>query len=795
MASTPPPSTSETATVTILNDYVDSLARLRKEEEDDPHFSLDQTHRKRRELAQACLLRLNQARTEDIAGLLEEAVRALKSQGISDASAVSVEELRAVLASSSQPLAELLRLQLVSQEEEGLYRVCRIAWDHAHVGERLVRLLEEGRRQERKAMFKRHIEGVRRGLLVIRSCYTDQDESDDGVFVRALEGDVMDNLTRLVAGLAECSEERVLGETVDQNDETRQWHQEAIDQLHAQVQKATIDCVVRSVVFEKGGLPKPRSEVRLRALLGATAGLDAIDHVSMRMTAERLAELVFTSSVRKVLVTFGDPSKHPVGYREKVVLKVETCLKDELLLGDTFWVTSVGKLLWHMIAAWYVEEWDRHREQSAKTSDSLTMKRMMFAKKLEGKTMGLFGFSNAGVDGDNPYTSLAAVADERTKEILNRRRADTVCAVRDLLFAVGSAKCTGEYAYREVSLGDMLVPWLHGGVDQAPQPSDFGSQSTLGPEVLNELQSVDGDTPLACAETRLQVLESHAMAVAHIGAALQDNSALLTDGQYAQFVDTLAEDVASLLVAMAQLRGEEIVESIEALRRATLQYMSCIYVARSLCLVRFGCGKANERPNFIITPLPALGNACRRIAMLAEEILGTGLEAFRQQYLIEHLASLTLWRQVVDIKDIIAKKKSVSRVLHAFGQLKNGLDNVSERMVATVMKTLIGSLTDTIANSIFDLRDISEELSETIPQVLDDLCDGLGGILAPIKCASLEKLTQLCRVMRLTSGEIVTDWQDGVLGQLFDKEEIVSLIGALFELTPMVSQNLARLGE
>ena len=44
--------------------------------------------------------------------------------------------------------------------------------------------------------------------------------------------------------------------------------------------------------------------------------------------------------------------------------------------------------------------------------------------------------------------------------------------------------------------------------------------------------------------------------------------------------------------------------------------------------------------------------------------------------------------------------------------------------------------------------------------------------------------------MRMTSGEIVAEFQDGVLSQLFERQEIVAMIQALFELNPQVQANL-----
>lgn len=796
-------STSGTVTATILHEYLDSLARIR-EGGDEPHFSFPDHQKRKRDLARTCLSRLNQARTADIAGLLEEAVRVLKRQGASsDLSGVSGDELRAVLASSSQPLSELLRLQVVSQEEEGLYGVCRIAWDHAHVGERVAGLMEEVQRREREMLFLRRVEGVERGLRkVFDGCIDiNLDAMDDQKFVETVQRDVLENLASLVATQLEGQGDKESGDQVDQRDESWATRQETIDRLQDQARSTITDCAIRSVVFEKGGLPRPRYAVHLRALLEAASALDAIDGTSMRTVAKRLADFIFTSSLRKVLVTFGDTAKHPVGYREKVVLKVLTCLKDDVLSGDTVWVKKVGGMLWHTVVGWYIEEWDRPIEVNGPGNDSTVLKRIAFAKKLEAKVAALFDTSISYDEGGEPHLSLAAASNDRVKEVFQRRRAAAVCAVRDALFGVGTGLRPYDDSYREILSGDALIPWLGRCNDQtrdptrAPrdrQPNNLHA-ALLGPEVLEELRIMNEDTPLGFAETRLLVLESHVIAVARIGTALQENSELLSEGQYAHFVDALSEDITSLLVALVQLQGKDVTDSIEALWRGALRYTSCAYVARSLCLMRFGgMGPTCAKP--VTSPLPTLYKACQRIVRLGEkELLGTAVEAFQREHLLEHLVALTSWRQRVDIQDIIAKKKSVSRILHAFGQLDKGTNLVSQAMVATITTGLVDWLAEIVTDSLIEQSDISEELSEAIPQILDDLCDGLDQILGPSQSGSLGKLRQLCRIMRMTSGEIVAEFQDGLLSQLFERGEIISLIGALFESTPQVQLNLQRL--
>ncbi len=802
------PSTSGTATVTILHEYLDSLAKLR-EGGDEPLVSFpDHQQKRKRDLAQTCLSRLNQARTAEIVGLLEVAVRVLRKQGASsDLSGVSGDELREVLASSSQPLAELLRLQVVSQDEEGLYGVCRIAWDHAHVGERVAGLMEEVQRREREVLFLQRVEGVERGLRrVVDSCLDNNvDVMDDLEFVGTIQRDVVENLTSLVAARLEGQGDDESGDRVDQIADPQATREEKIDRLQAQARSAMADCAVRSVVFEKGGLPRPRRATRLRALLEAAVALDAIDHTSMTIVSERLADLVFTSSVRRVLVTFGDAAKHPVGYREKVVLKVLASLKDDLLSGDMVWVKAVGEMLWHMVVGWYIEDWDAPGEPHASGKDSTVLKRVAFAKKLEAKVLALFDIVNAHNEGTEPYSALAEASNDRIKEILNRRRAAVVCAVRDAFFGIGSGIGSGigagrapQYGtYREIKSGGALIPWLGECRGQTRDPAgtqgdrhpDGSHAALLGPDVLDEIRLLNEDTPLGCAETRLIVLESHAIAVARIGAALQENSALLSDGQYAQFVDALAEDIACLVVTQVHLQGGYTTESMDALWQGALHYTSCVYVARSLCLLRFG-GIGSEGAKTVSSHLPTLRKACQRILRLGERELRSGTDRFQQEHLIEHLASLTAWRQRVDIQDIIAKKKCVSRILYAFAQLGKGSSLVGEAMVARITTKLVDWLVDIVIDSLIDQRDISEELSEAVPQILDDLCDGLDRTLGPLPSASVERLRQLCRIMRMTSGEIVAEFQDGALSQLFERQEIVAMIQALFELNPQVQANL-----
>ena len=894
----PPPPASTPSTVSILRDYIDALAEnglihdLRRDDLGgvaaqsvealtDPRFG----HEQRLALSRTCLLRLNQARTAGIVGLLERAVGVLDDVGVArdddrreeGRSRSLAEEIGTQVARSSGPLAELLRLQLVSESEAGLYGVCRVAWDHAHVGERVVGLLEELGRLEWDEEVGRRMDGVRRGLGVLTStngmggidCSSVREEEglgEDEAFVGVVEREVVENLEKLVR-LA-----RLVGgpggENVGEGGEGGAVRGE-LGELEGLARGALVECIAKSVVFEKGGLPKPRRAVRLRALLRAGVALDGLGGCEVMSSGDdvvgvvgeaskRLAEVVYGHSVRKVLITFGDAGgKHPVGYREKVVLKVMSCLKEDTLFGDTTWVEAVGRELWGLMVGFYVEEWEEREERlGGQTCDkvgavdavgavdgvgavdmvdeAMLMKRMAFAKKLESRVAALFGISDEG--------RLGAASGERVRKIMGRRRAATVCAVRDALFGVSVVGAVNVddvddvddlvgvdgASYRVIHRGDPLALWGHStqSTRESHPFSDGQQQSMLDIDVVSELQSMDA--PLSRAEIPLVVFEGHVVAMERLAAALEEHAGVLTDGQYAVFVGSLAEDVASLLVALVELRGEHWGETdhshdntnnthdapdplVRSLWKTALEYMSCVYVARSLCLMRFGYG---VKP--ISAPIPALDASCRRIATLGERVLGERLGAFRRSYLVDHLESLTSWRQHVDVQDIIAKKKSVSRLLHVFGELGKNMSNdansnsprndkndtlstqeapmqlVSSKIVTDMMEWVA----DVILDSILGLRDISEELSEAIVQVLDEFAEGM---MAAIRVCdampvSLQRLREVCRVMSMTSSEIVTGFQDGVIGQVFDRDEVIGLIEALFERTPAVEANLGLLG-
>ena len=846
-------------TVSILEEYIAALAELDATASvalNDPAA----INSKRQELCRTCLLRLNQARTKGIVGLLEQAVRVLGDSHHLEASPESVE---AAVASSSQPLAELLRLQLVSQNEEGLYELCRVAWDHAHVGDRVVALLAEVGKREWEEAFGTRAAGVRHGLRVV-GMSSDDDEGGDGdgdgdgdgedgrkggeteglddrAYVGALERDVVENLEGLVGmmtahrrGGGNDTNAAATATATEGSSHDKHW--EAVEELEARARNVIVEQIVTSVVFEKGGLPKPSRAARLRGLLRAGSALDAMDAMESagRGTARasiveeagrRLAELVFAQSVRRVLVTFGDVAKHPVGYREKVVLKVLTCLKNDTLFGHEDWVAAVGQVLWGLVAGWYVAEWDGDDGQHGACDEATVMRRMAFAKKLEAKVEALFGTSVVGA-GTSAGT-LAAAASVRAEEILRRLRADAMCAVRDALFGVGvdSGVDSVGGSYRVIASGDPLISWgreTHeaAGADTTNTDDDGRirtEQRIMGVDVLSELQSTDADTPLCRAEMPLVVRASHVAAMGRLAAALQENAALLSDGQYAHFVGSLAEDVAALLTVLVELRGDD-GNSDTILRLAALEYMSCMYVARSLCALRFGDKKSGVRS--IATPAPAFDAACRRIAALgARDVLGRRLDAFRRAHLVEHLEVLTAWRQRVDVQDIISKKKAVSRLTHAFGRLEKSLTSdaatttapaVPPAFVAAIVTDLLDWVADVVVDSILDLPDISEELSEALVQVLDEVPEGLwaaagGPIRADIRdipdipdipgdmSTPLMRLKALCDIMSMTSAEIVTGFLDGILGGLFDRHEVVTLVGALFEPTDQVRANLDRL--
>ena len=168
---------------------------------------------------------------------------------------------------------------------------------------------------------------------------------------------------------------------------------------------------------------------------------------------------------------------------------------------------------------------------------------------------------------------------------------------------------------------------------------------------------------------------------------------------------------------------------------------------------------------------------------------------------------LTAWRQRVDVQDIISKKKAVSRLTHAFGRLEKSLTSdaatapaVPPAFVAAIVTDLLDWVADVVVDSILDLPDISEELSEALVQVLDEVPEGLwaaaGGMSSggPVDMStSLMRLKALCNIMSMTSAEIVTGFLDGILGGLFDRQEVVTLVGALFEPSDQVRSNLDRL--
>ena len=112
-------------TVSILEEYIAALAELDATASvalNDPAA----INSKRQELGRTCLLRLNQARTKGIVGLLEQAVRVLGDSHHHEASPESVE---AAVASSSQPLSQTsVSICTASARQAGIGLLTPLNW-------------------------------------------------------------------------------------------------------------------------------------------------------------------------------------------------------------------------------------------------------------------------------------------------------------------------------------------------------------------------------------------------------------------------------------------------------------------------------------------------------------------------------------------------------------------------------------------------------------------------------------------------------------------------------------------
>jgi hypothetical protein len=309
----------------ILRSYIAGLTAL----DDDPRVSLDRVARssRRLELAQTCLQALNGERTEEIVGLLNNAVVALGEERGEEASLGSRDGLRRRLARSSRPLSELLGEQLISSEEHPLYQVCRVAWDHVHVGERLLELMEEVERKEEEVRFDSRVQEISRGLRflaqtassssVSSACLRPGPSSESGKnrsghaihgvngghaetdgdeeWERVLNEDVVGNLVAIIQQ----------GDVQQEGTHSR-GQIDIVCELEQQTKEIIVDLALRCIRFEKGGLPK--ADKRLHVLLRAALSLGFQDDVG-----KSLADLIFKESIRKVWSPLEMPQSTPWG--------------------------------------------------------------------------------------------------------------------------------------------------------------------------------------------------------------------------------------------------------------------------------------------------------------------------------------------------------------------------------------------------------------------------------------------------------------------------------------------------
>lgn len=684
------------------------------------------------------LSQLDHARTTAIRDLLLETAEAIRS-----------EDVDAQL-SCSTSLAQLLSEQLVSGQEVGLYNVCRVAWDHAHVGKQL-----------------QQMQGELDHLVVLQMWDSKMRE-------------IMQGLERAEGGLGGYRDVMRHVEdihSVQLDDESKRRELESVEER--------VRCVVKKGLLGgigfQGGMPVAQDVGEpLGALWECCSVLDIVDDV-----AKDVSHLIYDSCIRGLMKKMGD--SYPAGYREKVLYKMFKGVAESIASGDAMIVETLGRYLWSLVGKMYVDMVDK---------GEIGLKQMMFAKKLEVKA-SVLGFLPKGEKGP-----VAVAMGEYVKEELVRRRAATITRVRDaLIIPLQDQKVIS------FEKNGCLGPW-DGTVsaEVLQHVSDTAMHDTfhvMEEDVFEELKA--RDTPLGVCESTLSVLESYTKTVDYVVEEFKKTSEL-SDGQYVYFVNSVMEDVSSLIVALVDF---DIQKNSLITYQASLVYMSCLYLSRCFSLLIF-TGRMSVHSQLC-------GHlAGERIRRLGEDVFNVMIESHKAN-ISEDVLEICSWRQQEDAQDIIRMKKSVQKIRHAFRRLGASLSgqDIPDWLFFRVISTLIEDSLRPILESILDLGDISEDLSENIPRVLEDLVshgdDDLqqhnllecalrgkyGDDLQTLNALSgsipvMQKLSEVCEVMRLTSRDIVERWNQGSLSS-FSRQEVIMLIQALFEDTPQVRSSLVML--
>lgn len=670
----------------------------------------------------------------------------------------------------SQALSKMLSDQLISDQETDVYGFCRIAWDHAHVGGMLMKALEELHRESLAQAFSHSIGEMECAMRQkdLRTC--------------------VDHL-------------HVMENMIEMNDDMKERLRMVSGELHSMLLREVLSCIGFQAclpivaVKESDGVSSLSGEEYLRLLWSCCRDVGIVDEVM-----EAVSEELFNGSIHPAMTKFSDMSKHPIGYREKILYKMLKSTAEGILCEDLELIACLGKTLWGRLTDLYMNllSKDGLDDQVAESF----MKQVNFAKKLEMKAAKL-GYIDVSSKGP-----IAGASMEYVKEILKTKRAHVLAKVRDVLIIPFQ-----EQGIHRFSVGESLMPYrgdaqVSASIDVGSPPAVDGDEIIIDSNAFRELQQ---ECPLGRCEAPLSVLEGYKVSMDFVFESLE-HTGELSEAQYGHFMTTLLRDISSLIIALAGLDMHQ-AESMP-IYPACLRYMSCIYVSRCFSLMSFAgprqlsVGEGNSNHQY--------GEDIRR---LGETILQSML-ASQKAELNNETMHLCTWSQDIDVKDMIAKKKSVQRLRHIFQRLGASLpeQDIPNHVFIRVSSILLLDVLNGVMHSILQLHDISEELSENIPHILEDLVSSSdsNGLLDCIVIGRLGKepsdshaaltqelmeavpewlkLTKLCDMMKVPSREIAQWWEDGTLAAAgFTREELRRLICALFEDTSHRTASLSKI--
>ena len=676
----------------------------------------------------------------------------------------------------SSALASLLSQGVISEQEEDIYEICRLAWEHANVGIPLQSAYKE-------LEDARIIHEYERKLVALDGMIRSKDFLGGANVIKSMQGHIDGMDVGVLDRLNAKAEE------------------------YQSVMKSEVVSLIRFKTFVPYVGEEDVSRLEDVWEAGKLYGMleDLMEAVACHIHEHSLLPVIKRYANSDDASLHGmDERKTVPGYREKVLYKIFKTTCEALLFGDSELVAVLGCHLWSKFAVEYNQAAFAHvaRDEEMNRDDyyySQMLKKLSFGRKLEEKA-GKLGFIPC--DGQGP---IATACSEHLKSLLRGRQAEILSMSRDALVVSFQSQSLVRF-----EKGDSILPSFSqkrdgGSLDLKDLLEKESSNKLFSACAYDEMQFV---YPLAVLEEPLVVLEGFVTVVQLLTSRL----AVMVKMRNLEAVNA-AYGTLHLVAHLVEKLYDVAAESEQNIPYiACIQYMSCMYLFRSFILLPVALDISGYWDSSKLVEKSASKMRC-----FADLFFDSMLNSQRKE-MQQDVESLCCWGGSLDAQKIISKKKSVQRIRNTFQRLGAALHaDVPGHICIKVISTLCSTLFSSILSSILGLTDISEELSVQIPMILEELlpkngddgvlgCAVTGMQMKDIKQASEvrsqlkslvwegAKLQELCILLSISSREIADKWECGQLRDgNFTQEEVLHLICALFEDNPFRQESEQRI--